>query len=155
MDIDESFGSGGYIVKILEELIYDISEFNPFKIFIVDMTDKRKKFTEKNKTVLQTLTKKVSNLVYRGCIRKNIEGFFKCATQSWIKNEYDESFIEWFLLKNGNIMVKINDEEGIDDEGLSKKVNSQPCHLNCFILSHQKRLINDVVLALDGFKNKK
>ena len=49
-----------------------------------------------------------------------------------MKNEYDESVIEWFPLKNGNIMVKIKEKEGVDDEDLPKKVNSQPC-LSCFL----------------------
>ena len=68
-----------------------------------------------------------------------------------MKNEHDESVIEWFHLNNGNIMVKIKDNEGVDDEGISKKVNSQQFHLSCFILSHSKRLIKDVILALEGF----
>ena len=72
-----------------------------------------------------------------------------------MKNEYDESVIEWFPLKNGNNMVKIKDKEGVDDEGISKKVNSQPCHLGSFILPRSKRLMNDVISALDGFKNNK
>ena len=69
--------------------------------------------------------------------------------------EYNESVIEWFLLKNGNIMVKIKDKEGVDDEGVSKKFNSQPCHLGSVRLSHSKRLTNDVILALDGCQNNK
>ena len=72
-----------------------------------------------------------------------------------MENEYDESVIEWFPLKSGNFVVKIKDKEGVDDEGISKKVNSQPCHLGSFTLSHSKRLMNDVILALDGFKNNK
>ena len=52
-------------------------------------------------------------------------------------------------------MVKIKDKEGVDDEGISKKVNSQPCHLGSFKLSHSKMLMNDVILALDGFENNK
>ena len=36
-----------------------------------------------------------------------------------------------------------------------KKINSQPCRLGSFILSHSKRLINDVILAKGGFKNNK
>ena len=71
-----------------------------------------------------------------------------------MKNEYDDSVIEWFPHKNGNILVKIKDKEGVDDEGLSKKPNSQPSHMGSFILS-QSRLMNDVILALDGFKNNK
>ena len=72
-----------------------------------------------------------------------------------MKNEYDESGIELLTLENGNIMEKTKDEKGVDDGGISKKVNSQPRHLGSSILSHSKRFINDVVLALNGFKNKK
>ena len=39
-----------------------------------------------------------------------------------MKNEYDESDIERFPLKNGNFMVKLKDKEGADDEGISKKI---------------------------------
>ena len=155
LDIEEVFRSGGYIVKILEGFICDNLDFNPFERFIIDMTSKRNKFKGENKTLLQTLTKKVSNSVYGGCIRKDVEESYKCVTQNWMKNEYDDSVVEWFPLKNGNNMVKIKDKEGVDDEGISKKVNSQPCQLGSFILSHSKRLRNDVILALDGFKNNK
>ena len=141
--------------RILEEFICDNLEFNPFDRYISDMTNERNKFREENETFLQTLTKKVSNAVHGGCIRKDIEESYKCVTQSWMQNENDESVIELFPLKNGNIMVKIKDKEGVDDEGVSKKVNSQPCHLGSVILSHSKRLKNDVILALDGFKNNK
>ena len=51
--------------------------------------------------------------------------------------------------------MKIKDKEGVDDEGISKKVNSQPCHLGSLILSHSKRIMIDVLLALHGFKNNK
>ena len=37
------------------------------------MPNKRNKFKEEKETLLQTLTKKVSNAVYGGSIRKNIE----------------------------------------------------------------------------------
>ena len=73
-------------------------------------------------------------------------------TQNWLKNEHEDSVIEWFPLKNGNIMVKIKDKECVNDEGKSEKVNSQTFHLGSFILSQSKRLKNDVILALTGFK---
>ena len=91
-------------------------------------------------------------VVYGGCIRKNIEESCICATQNWMKNGYDDSVEEWFPPKNGNIMIKTKDKEGVDDEGISKKVKSQPLHQSSFILSHSKRLMNDVILALDGSK---
>ena len=55
-----------------------------------------------------------------------------------MKNEYDDSVIEWFPLKNGNTMVKKKEKEGVDDEGISKTL-SQTCHLASFIFSHSKR----------------
>ena len=87
VDIEEVVRSGGYIVKILEGFIGDNLEFNPFERFIIDMTNKRIKFIEENKTFLQTLNKKVSNAVYGCCIRKDIEESYKCVTQSSMKNE--------------------------------------------------------------------
>ena len=72
-----------------------------------------------------------------------------------MKNEYGDSIIEWFPLKNIIIMVKKKDEDGVDDECISKKYNSQPCQLGSFLLSHSKTLMNDVLWALDGFKNNK
>ena len=50
-------------------------------------------------------------------------------------------------------MVKLKVKEGIDMESIWKEVNSQPCQLGLFLLSHSKRLMNDVILALEGFKN--
>ena len=61
VDIKEDVRSEGYFVKILEGFICDNLEFSQFERFILDMTDKRNKYEEENKTLLQTLTKKVSN----------------------------------------------------------------------------------------------
>ena len=69
-----------------------------------------------------------------------------------MKNEYDESVIEWFPLKNGNIKVKMKDKESVDDEGISKNVISQACHVGFLKISHSKRVMNEVILALDGFR---
>ena len=73
VDVEENVRSGGYIVKILEGFVCDNLKFNPFEGFIIDITDKKNKYKEENKTLLQTLTKKVSNSVYGGCIRKDID----------------------------------------------------------------------------------
>ena len=115
------------------------------------MRNERSNFKEENTSLLQTLTKKVFNSVYCGCIGKDIEESHKCVSHSWITNEYDDSVIERFPLKNENIMLKRKDKEGVEDEGISKKVNCQPCQKGWVILSHSKRLMNDVILALDGF----
>ena len=74
-----------------------------------------------------------------------------------MKNEHTEPAVKWFPLKNRNFVAKIKDKEPVDAGGISNKVISPPCHLVSFILSlsHSKRLKNDLLMALDGFKNKK
>ena len=72
-----------------------------------------------------------------------------------METEYDDRVKEYIPLKNGNYLVNVKDHDGVDDNGMSKKVNSQPFQFGSLILSHSKRLMNDVILALDGFKNNK
>ena len=63
-----------------------------------------------------------------------------------MKTGYDENVVELFPSKNENIMVEIKDHDGVDDNGYSKKITSQPCQMGSFILSHSKRLTDDVIL---------
>ena len=57
VDIGEAVISVGYIFKILEIILCVNLQFKPFERFIIGTTDKRNKFEEENKTLLQTLTK--------------------------------------------------------------------------------------------------
>ena len=57
--------------------------------------------------------------------------------------------------QNEKYLVNIKDHDGIDDNGVSKKVNSKPFQFGSLILVHSKILLNDVILALDDFKNNK
>ena len=60
---------------------------------------------------------------------------------------------ERFPLKNGNFIVKIKDDEGIDDYDKAKSVNTMQSHFGSFILSHSRRLMNNVIKQIDGFIN--
>ena len=70
-----------------------------------------------------------------------------------METEYDDRVREYIPLKNRNYLVNVKDHDGVDDIGVSKKVNSQPFQFGSLTFSHSKRLMNDVILALDGFKN--
>ena len=67
-------------MRILEGFICDEIEHNLFERVIVDMTEKRNIILKDNKNSLQASTKKCSNSVYGGCIRKDIEEIYKCVT---------------------------------------------------------------------------
>ena len=101
------------------------------------------------------MCKKISNGTYGGCIRWDIHDVLKCVSENWMKTEYDDRVKEYIPLKNGNSLVNVKNHDGVDDNGVNKKVFSQPFQFGSFILSHSKRLMNNVILALDGFKNNK
>ena len=65
-------------------------------------------------------------------------------------SEYDERNKEYWSIGNGNYKVKLAQEEGKEDD--IDKVNVMPLHLGSFVLSKCKRLLNNFVEALGGFK---
>ena len=70
-----------------------------------------------------------------------------------MRENFDDRVKEWFPLKNGNLIVKIEDDEGVDDFDKAKSVNTMPSLFGSYILSHSKRLMNDVIKKIDGFYN--
>ena len=91
--------------------------------------------------------------VYGGNSRKDINEEYKCITENWMREKFDERVKDRFPLKNGNLIVKIEDKEGADDFDKMNSVNTKPSHFGSFILSHSKRLMNDVFRHIDGFYN--
>ena len=155
VDIEEVVRVGGVIKEFYEGFICDNLDYNPFKEYILDMTVKRNEYKKQGKNILQDMCKKISNGTYGGCIGCNIHEILKCVSENWMKTGYDDRVKEYILLKNGNYLVNVKDRDGVDDNGVSKKVNSQPFQFGSLILSYSKRLMNDVMLPLDGFKNNK
>ena len=155
VDIEEVVRIGGIIKEFYEGFICDNLDYNPFKEYILDMTAKRNEYKKQGKNILQDMCKKISKGTYGGCIRCDIHEILKCVSENWMETEYDDRVKEDIPLKSGNYLVNVKDHNGVDDNVVSKKVNSQPFQFGSLILSHSKRLMNDVILALDGFKNNK
>ena len=91
--------------------------------------------------------------VYSSNSRKDINEKYKCVTENWMSENFDDRVKEGFPLKNGNLTVKLEDDEGVDDCDNAKSVNTMPSHLGSCILSHSKRLMNDVIKQIGGFSN--
>ena len=70
-----------------------------------------------------------------------------------MRENFDDRVKEWFSLKNGNLIVKLEDDEGVDDYDKAKSVNTMPSHFGSYILSHSKRLMNAVFNQIGGFYN--
>ena len=89
------------------------------------------------------------NALYAEFLRKDITESYQCKSETWMMTEYDERVLDYQKINYGNFIVKIKDDEGIEDE--VKKVNTLPLQLAVFILSNSKRIMNNFIHAIDEF----
>ena len=68
-----------------------------------------------------------------------------------MRENFDDRVKEWFPLESGDLLVKVDDDKGVDDYDRAKSVNTMPSHFGSCILSHSKRLMNDVIEQIGGF----
>ena len=64
-------------------------------------------------------------------------------------SEYDERVLDYHKINYGNYIVKLKDDERLEDE--VKKANTLPLQLAAFIPSNCKRIMNNFIHAIDGF----
>ena len=62
--------------------------------------------------------------------------------------KYDEGVIENWRISHGIYIVKKIDETGLEDE--IKKLKTMPLHLVCFVLSNDRRIMNNFIDASNG-----
>ena len=98
---------------------------------------------------MQLLVKlKMNNLIGEN-IRKDIEEKFACKSEAWMMSEYDERIKDYWQISGFNYIVKMIVGAGLEDE--VKKVNTMPLHLGAFVLSNNKRIMNNFIHAVNGF----
>ena len=66
---------------------------------------------------------------------------------------FDDSVKEWFPLKNSILIVKLHNDERVDDHHKLKLINTMPFHFGSYILSHSKRSMNEVNFETLGYNN--
>ena len=153
VDIVEIVKYGGVILEVFEGFFCHNLIFNPYTEIVTDMFKKRDLLKSQGEDLLQNLAKKIGLSVYGSNIRKYINEEYKCVTENWMRENFDDRVKDWFPLKNGNLIVKLEDDEGVDDFDKAKAVNTMPFHFGSNILSHSKRLMNNVINQIDGFYN--
>ena len=68
-----------------------------------------------------------------------------------MKTEFDENVLDYWKLPNGNYIVKMKRDDGLDDDCDIK--NTLPAVLGAFILSNSKRIMNNFIREINGFFN--
>ena len=98
---------------------------------------------------MQLLVKLIMNSLYGEFLRNDILESYQCKSEMWMMTDYDERVLDYQKVVHGNYIVKMKDDEGIEDE--VKKVNTLPLELAVFILSNSKGIMNKFIHAIDGF----
>ena len=89
------------------------------------------------------------NALYGEFLRKDFLESYQCKSEMWMQSEFDERVLDYQKINDGKYIVKLKDDEGIEDE--VKKVNTLPLQLAVFILSDSKRIMNNFIHAINGF----
>ena len=139
---------GGFFCHNLE-----YKEYNPYTDFVTKMFEKRDLFKSQGKYLLQKLAKRIGLSVYGDNFRKDISEVNKCVTKTWMRENFDDRVKEWFPLKNGILIVNLEDDEGVDGYDKAKSVNTMPSQFGSYILSKSKMLMKDVFKQVVGCYN--
>ena len=134
-------------MKVL--FIGKILKYLHLKKIIDELFALRQKYEDEGDEVMQLLVKLIMNALYGEFLRNEILESYKCKSELWMMAEYDGRTIDYEQITNGNYIVKLKDDEGLQDE--VKKVNTLSLQVAVFILSNSKRIMNNFIHAIDGF----
>ena len=68
-----------------------------------------------------------------------------------MREKIDDGVKEWFLLKNVNLLLKLEGGKGVGDFDKTKSVKTKPSLFRSYIFSYSMRLMNDLVKQIGGF----
>ena len=152
VDICEIVKIGGKVVEIYEGVLYrENFKVSPFRKDIEKLFALRQKYKDEHNDLMQGLVKLIMNSLYGVQIRKDIYQSYKCKSQHWMETEYDENVLDYWRLPNGNYIVKLKKDDGLEEDNDVK--NTLPSHLGAFILSNSKRIMNNFIREINGFYN--
>ena len=151
VDIVEIVKCGSVDIEVYEGFFCYNMQFNPYVVFVNDMIAQRDLFKKQGKDLLQGLSEKIIDSVYAGNIRGDVKDQFKCVTENWMRGNYDDGLKEWWPVKNGNSINKLEEDAGVNDQDIAKSNNQMLCQLGSFILAQSKRLKNNVIREISSF----
>ena len=97
------------------------------------------KYKDEQSDSMQGLVKLMMNSLYGVQIWKVINESFCCKSEHWMQTEYDETVLDYWKLPNGNYILRMKKDDGLDDNDCDIK-NSLPARLRAFFLSNSNEL---------------
>ena len=150
VDIQEIIKIGGKLVQIYEGVIYrENFKISPFRKVIEKLFALRQKYKDEKNDLMQKLVELIMVSLYGVQIRKDISESYSCKSETWMKTEFDENVLDYWKLPNGNYIVKLKKDDGLDDDCDIK--NTLPAVLGALILAKSRRIMNDFIKDINGF----
>ena len=138
------------MVEIHESVIYrENFEVSPLREDLEKLLALRQKYKDQKNDLMQGLVKLIMNSLYGVQIRIDINESYSCKSETWMKTEFHENVLDYWKLPNGNYIVKMKKDDGLDDDCDIK--NTLPAVLGAFILSNSKRIMNNFIREINGF----
>ena len=142
VDIQEIVKIRGKVIRIYEGVIYrENYKVSPLKKVIHNLLELRQKYKEENNEVMQLLVKLFMISFYGEFLRRDILESYQCKSEMWMMTEYNERVLDYQKINHGNYIVKLKDDERIEDE--VEKVNTVSLQLAAFIPSNSKRIMHN------------
>ena len=140
------------MIQIYEGVIYQENfRNNPFRKVIDKLFALRQQYKDEHNDLMEGLVELIMNNLYGVQILKDIDQSYKCKSQHWMETEYDENVLDYWKLPNGNYIVKLEKDDGLESNNDVK--NTLPSHLGAFILSNSKRIMDKFIREINGFYN--
>ena len=152
VDIQEIVKIGGKMIEIYEGVIYrENFKISPFRKIIDKVIALRRKYEAEHNDLMQSLVKLIMNSLDCVQIRRASDESYKCKSEHWMETEHDDNVLDYWKLPNGNYIVKLKKDDGLDFDNDVK--NTLPSHIGAFILSNSKRIMNKFIREINGFYN--
>ena len=162
VDIQEIVRCGGKILKIYDGIVYEENyKISPFREYVEKLFNLRLKYKEEKNTVGSDLIKLLLNSLYGKTVQKDILTSNHLWNRKTLETNYCELIKNYEKVKNDLYYV----EKEIEETEFKKSytfmmkekeyTNLMPSHLGSFILSHSRRIMNNFILTINGFKEPK
>ena len=148
--IQETVKIGGKVVQIYKGVYYrENFKISPFRKVVEKLFALRKNYKDAKNELMQGLVKLIMNSLYGVQIRRDIIESYYCKSETWMKTELDENVLDYWKLPNGNYIVKMKKDDGLDDD-CDIKI-TLPAVLGAFILANSRRIMNKFIREINGF----
>ena len=95
--------------------IVKTSRYLHVKKYIHNLVELQQNYKDENKDVLELLVKLIMSSLYGEHIRTDIEESYRCKSEIWMMTEYDERVLDYQKINYGNYIVKLKNDEGLQD----------------------------------------